>query len=94
MNINNNNMKTTQKVKVTIMILPFWQRIIIETMFPISIALLLYFNHKVLSGSTFIDFLFVIIAMISVTSSFSNKVFKGTRKEAIKYLESEEYKND
>ncbi len=53
--------------------------------------IVLWFNHRYLDGSSFIDFLFIIlwIAMIAGRHSNQYKRFSGY-KEAIKYLESKE----
>jgi len=47
---------------------------------------LLYFNHAVLSGNTFIDILFIIIIMMLLIGKSSKFAFNGTKAEAIKWL--------
>lgn len=48
---------------------------------------LMYFNHKVLSGNGWIDFLFIIFVFMWLTTLKSGQVFKGSRSEAIKWLQ-------
>lgn len=50
-------------------------------------AALLWFNHKHLSGSTFIDVLFIVIVMLYMIGRNSSQVFKGKTPDAIKFLE-------
>ena len=47
---------------------------------------LLYFNHTVLNGSTWVDILFILLVFTWLAGTASNKVFKGTKDEAIKWL--------
>lgn len=52
---------------------------------------LLYFNHKILSGSTVVDVLFILLGLIFLAAKKDGQCFEGTREEAIKFLsESEE----
>lgn len=48
---------------------------------------LLYFNHKVLSGSLLVDVLFILMVMFFLIGKSSRRVFKGSKQEAIKWLE-------
>lgn len=50
---------------------------------------LMYFNHKYLAGSTFIDVLFIVCVILWLSSKKSSSVFKGTKKEAFEKLRSE-----
>lgn len=52
----------------------------------ILFAGLMYFNHKALSGSLLIDVLFIVMASLLLMGR-SKSVFKGSRKDAIKWLE-------
>ena len=47
---------------------------------------LLYFNHAVLSGSLFIDILFIVLVMMFLIGRGSKSTFSGTKSEAIKWL--------
>lgn len=47
---------------------------------------LLYFNHEFLSGSAWIDTLFILIVLITVGSKASSRTFEGPTDQAIKYL--------
>lgn len=51
---------------------------------------LMYFNHKVLSGSTFIDVLMIILGMLMLSSRKSSRVYNGSKQGAIKWLEGGE----
>lgn len=52
---------------------------------------LLYFNHKILSGSTVVDVLFILLVLMFLATKRSKRYFEGSREEAIKFLsESEE----
>jgi hypothetical protein len=48
---------------------------------------LMYFNHTVLSGSTFVDVLFILLVILGLITKKSSRYFSGSRKEAIKFLE-------
>ena len=48
---------------------------------------LLFFNHKYLSGSTLIDVLFIICIILLLAGRASKDVFKGSKEDAIKWLE-------
>lgn len=52
----------------------------------IMFASLMYFNHKVLSGSTVVDVLFIFLVIVFIQSKCSKKLFFGTPQEAIKFL--------
>ena len=49
---------------------------------------LMYFNHKVLSGATVIDvlFIFLMIIFIQAKVKVNPRLFHGTPQEAIKFL--------
>ncbi|MCA9319030.1 hypothetical protein KDA06_05345 [Candidatus Saccharibacteria bacterium] len=49
---------------------------------------LLYFNHKVLSGNGWIDFLFIGMVFLALLGRNSGRVFSGKRVDAIKWLQS------
>lgn len=70
------------------------ESIIKDTITFLMFASLLYFNHKVLSGSTVVDilFIFMVIMMLSMKKNTS-RVFCGTPKEAVVFLK-EKYKNE
>lgn len=48
---------------------------------------LLWFNHRYLAGSTFVDFLFIVIAILLLTMRKSSKVYNGDVAGAKKFLE-------
>jgi len=48
---------------------------------------LMYFNHRVLNGNGWIDFVFILIVFMWLSTRNSSKVFSGKRTEAIKWLE-------
>ena len=47
---------------------------------------LMYFNHRYLSGSTFIDFLFIVCVIMLLVGRASKSVFSGSKEKAIKWL--------
>ena len=49
---------------------------------------LLYFNHKYLSGNVIIDLLFIIVVILLLVGRNSESVFKGSKLDAIKWLEN------
>lgn len=51
---------------------------------------LLYFNHKILSGSTVVDVLFILLVLMFLAAKKSGQRFEGTREEAIKFLSERE----
>ena len=51
---------------------------------------LLYFNHKILSGSTVVDILFILLILMNLSVKKSGQCFEGTREEAIKFLSESE----
>lgn len=51
---------------------------------------LMYFNHQVLSGNGWIDMAFIMFVFLWLLGRSSKNVFKGTIKDAIKWLESKE----
>lgn len=53
---------------------------------------LLYFNHAVLAGSTFIDVLFILIVIMFLIGRNSGQVYKGDVKGGIKWLQKKEDK--
>lgn len=48
---------------------------------------LLYFNHKVLSGSTVVDVLFILMVLMFLAAKRGKRYFEGSREEAVKFLE-------
>lgn len=48
---------------------------------------LLYFNHTVLSGSTWVDVLFILMVFTYLAGKASNKCYSGPIEGAIKWLE-------
>jgi len=54
---------------------------------------LMYFNHRILSGSTFVDVLFIILVMMFIQGKFSSRAFSGSSKSAIKWLEDRDKQN-
>lgn len=50
-------------------------------------ASLMYFNHKVLSGATVIDALFIFLVIIFIQAKGNPRLFYGTPQEAVKFLE-------
>lgn len=53
----------------------------------ILFAGLLLFNHQYLAGSTFVDFLFILIVILFLTARKSSGVYNGDVKGAKKFLE-------
>lgn len=51
---------------------------------------LMYFNHQALSGNGWIDMAFIMFVFLWLLGRSSKNVFKGTIKDAIKWLESKE----
>lgn len=51
---------------------------------------LLYFNHKILSGSTVVDILFILLVLMFLAAKRSKWCFEGSREEAIKFLSESE----
>jgi hypothetical protein len=51
---------------------------------------LMYFNHKVLDGNGWIDFLFIIFIFMWLTTLKSSQVFKGNKDDAVKWLQDKE----
>ena len=51
---------------------------------------LFYFNHKILSGSTVVDVLFILLAIMFLAAKRSKGRFEGSREEAIKFLSERE----
>lgn len=48
---------------------------------------LLYFNHSVLNGNAFIDFLFILFMLLSATARGSKKMLKfNTPQEVVDYI--------
>lgn len=47
---------------------------------------LLWFNHAYLSGSTFIDFLFILCVILFLAGRSSKNIFRGNKAEAIGHL--------
>jgi len=56
----------------------------------VMFAGLMYFNHTYLSGSTWIDLVFIIFVTLFLIGRNSSIVFRGTKKEAIKWLREEQ----
>jgi len=48
---------------------------------------LMYFNHRVLAGNGWIDFVFILIVFMWLSSRNMSKVFTGPKSEAIKWLQ-------
>ena len=67
--------------------------IIKDTFTCLMFAGLLYFNHKILSGSTVVDVLFILMALVFLVAKKSEQYFEGTREEAIKFLSESEGQN-
>ena len=53
---------------------------------------LMYFNHAALNGNGWIDLAFILIVFLWLASRNSKSVFKGTKLEAIKWLQEKEIK--
>jgi len=53
-----------------------------------SIVSLLYFNHRVLSGNGWLDFLFIVFAIMLLGGRYSSRVFMGSKEDAIEWLKS------
>lgn len=53
----------------------------------VMFAGLLYFNHKVLAGSTLIDVIFIIMVLLVLASINSGHVYRGNTDGAIKFLQ-------
>jgi hypothetical protein len=53
---------------------------------------LLYFNHKVLSGNGWIDFTFIVLIFMWLSTLKLSQVFKGNRADAIEWLKYKENK--
>lgn len=51
---------------------------------------LLYFNHKILSGSTVVDVLFILLVLMFLAAKKSKGCFEGSREEIIKFLSESE----
>lgn len=51
---------------------------------------LMYFNHQVLNGNGWIDFVFILIVFLWLASRNSSQVFSGKREDAIKWLQDSE----
>lgn len=51
---------------------------------------LMYFNHRVLNGNGWIDFIFIVIVFLWLAGRNSSQVFSGKRDEAIKWLQDKE----
>lgn len=47
---------------------------------------LMYFNHAVLSGNGWIDFTFIVLVFLWLSTLKSKQVFHGSTSEAIKWL--------
>lgn len=67
--------------------------IIKDTFTFLMFAGLLYFNHKILSGSTVVDVLFILMALVFLVAKKSEQYFEGTKEEAIKFLSESEGQN-
>lgn len=88
--------KTQESHNKTIIILheKVIESIIKDTITFLMFASLLYFNHKVLAGSTVIDVLFIfMVTLMLSTKKNTSRVFCGTPKEAVVFLK-EKYKNE
>jgi hypothetical protein len=48
---------------------------------------LMYFNHRVLAGNGWIDFVFILIVFMGLSGRNMSKVFTGPKSEAIKWLQ-------
>ena len=48
---------------------------------------LLYFNHAVLGGSTWVDILFILLIFTYLAGRQSSRLFQGSVADAIKWLE-------
>jgi hypothetical protein len=53
---------------------------------------LMYFNHRVLAGNGWIDFIFILIVFMWLASRNMSQVFTGKRADAIKWLQDKEQK--
>ena len=50
---------------------------------------LMYFNHKYLNGSAWVDMAFILFVFMFVASRSSKVYFNGTTEEAIKWLKEQ-----
>lgn len=50
---------------------------------------LLWFNHAFLSGTAWLDVVFILIVVLLLVGRTSSQVFRGPRDEALKWLESQ-----
>ncbi len=48
---------------------------------------LMYFNHRVLSGNGWLDFLFILIVILWLSSRNLSTVYRGDKTGAVKWLE-------
>jgi len=48
---------------------------------------LMYFNHQYLDGNGWIDMAFILFVFLFLTARSSKSVFRGTKSEAIKWLQ-------
>lgn len=51
---------------------------------------LMYFNHTVLNGSTFIDFMFILIVITWLSARNGSQVYSGPKEGAIKWLKDKQ----
>lgn len=51
---------------------------------------LMYFNHRVLSGNGWIDFVFILIVLMYTASKNLSTVYSGPKDGAIKWLQDKE----
>lgn len=52
----------------------------------VMFAGLMWFNHEYLNGNVLIDLSFILLIVLFLMSRSSSSVFKGTKKDAIKWL--------
>jgi hypothetical protein len=65
----------------------FWQSVLSDTYMFAGIFGLLYFNHRVLDGSAFIDFIFIVMMFMVVYARASNRYKRFTSyEEMLAYL--------
>ena len=53
---------------------------------------LMYFNHQYLSGSTWVDVMFILFVFLSLIGRNSKYVFKGNVVDGIKWLQEKDSK--
>lgn len=53
---------------------------------------LMYFNHRVLAGNGWLDFLFIMIVILWLSSRNLSTVYKGDKEGAIKWLKGDDDK--